>query len=62
MIPETLKHLLEPWLKQIDTALLIDYIRQQTLADNTISRATDDLSDDMPTAALRPNEVRIVCG
>ena len=53
MIPESLKLLLQPWLKKIDAEPLIEYIRQQTLVDLT---ELSEVSDDLPTVRLSESE------
>ena len=57
MIPEVLKRLLQPWLKQIETDLLIEYIRQHSSDEKqTLSKLDDTLADDMPTVRLSEAE------
>ena len=57
MIPEALKRLLQPWLKQTDVDLLIEYIRQQKSIEETdVSELHDGFADDMPTVQLSEAE------
>ena len=53
MIPEVLKRLLQPWLKEIETDLLIDYIRQHSSDEET---DVLKLEDDMSTVQLSEEE------
>jgi len=56
MIPEQLKRLLQPWLQHTQPDVLIDYIRQQTQQDISLSTGLESIGEDELTVGFDGND------